>query len=85
MKAWPIYFPPPLRILRLSLFAGVVLAATGHAVAGEKIIFSGRFEKRGLPISSIANDCCPTQSVHSRKPMPPARSSPCRSPAPAAP
>lgn len=49
MKASPIFFPPPLRILRLSLFAGIVLAATGHAVAGEKIIFSGRFEKRGLP------------------------------------
>ena len=49
MKPSPSFSPPPLRILRLLLLAGVVLAAAGHADAGEKIIFSGRFEKRGLP------------------------------------
>ena len=49
MKPSPSFSPPPLRILRLILLAGVALAVSGHADAGEKIIFSGRFEKRGLP------------------------------------
>ena len=49
MKSSPSFSPPPLRILRLILLAGVALAAADHADAGEKIIFSGRFEKRGLP------------------------------------
>ena len=49
MKSSPGFSPRPARIVRLLVLAGVAVAAAGHTNAGEKIIFSGRFEKRGLP------------------------------------
>ena len=49
MKAFPIFPRPSLHILKLAVLAGVVIGAARPCEAGERIIFSGRFEKRGLP------------------------------------
>ena len=49
MKAFPNLGTTTARILRASLATAGLFAVTLAADAGDKIIFSGRFEKRGLP------------------------------------